>query len=445
FGYQHLVQTAGKSRVLIVFTNGEPENYQAQPLPENLKKIAQSGTKVILVGVGETAASRVPDFNDRTGYLHANGILVTSRLEAVSMQKLAGQVGGQYLHASKDANFIQALLKAISLEAEKRHFQSSQPVWQDHAMPFIWTALVALLWAFFPIRGRLQRKSNLASAYWGVGLVLCFVAGGSALHSGEVEAAEPNVSKHRQAYDAFASKNYDLSQQLYDEMNDYQGWFGAGDAAYRAEDYESAVLYFRQAALMGRNDRQRAESLYNLGNTYYQTNLLDQAIEAYEQALVYQPDYPKAKHNLELAKQRRAVERKGQQQRDESGEGQGKGSQSRDADGSFYGGQKPNSDPGEGVAGESPEGNKQAKDFVLPSDMEETDFRLKSMQRLQANDTASAILDQQQRIRRIEKFEQKMEQVDDNQSELLIRLFEREEGFQARQDESHDLPGVKPW
>ncbi|MBD3822735.1 MAG: tetratricopeptide repeat protein, partial [Thiotrichales bacterium] len=219
--------------------------------------------------------------------------------------------------------------------------------------------------------------------------------------------------------------------------------------AYRAADYESAVLYFTQAAVGGRNDQERAQALFNLGNTFFKSNLFPQAIEAYEQALVYLPDYDKAKHNLELAKKMQRQQRKGKQQNDEKGNGSGRGDQSRDAEGSFYGGQKPNNDPGKGVSGDSQEGEKQAKDFVLPDEEDRTDFRLKPSEKLQATDkaeeTANAILDQQKRRRSIEKFEQKMQQVQDKQSLLLQHLFEREEGFQAEQEQAHDLPGVKPW
>ena len=64
---------------------------------------------------------------------------------------------------------------------------------------------------------------------------------------------------------------------------------------------------------------------------------------------------------------------------------------------------------------------------------------------LQLNDTANAILDQQRRVYRMEKFEHEMQPVEDNQARLLQNIFEREEGFQATQDQSHPLPGVNPW
>lgn len=462
FGLKHLKQTAGKAQVLVMLTNGEPVEYQPQTLPEDLAKRSDktsdkgaSDTKVILVGVGKNAASRIPEFTDPTGYLHAFGKLVTSRLEADFLKKLAGQVGGEYLQATNQGAFLQQLLDAVTEQAQKRTIVSSTPIWQDHAWPFELAAFILLVLAFYPIKLRSEVSSSVGVL--AVGLISASLLGLPTPSQAQDDVESPSadlsasqqISKQQRAYQAFQSNEFDLSEQLYDGLNQYDGWFGAGDAAYRAADYESAVLYFTQAAVGGRNDQERAQALFNLGNTFFKSNLFPQAIEAYEQALVYLPDYDKAKHNLELAKKMQRQQRKGKQQNDEKGNGSGRGDQSRDAEGSFYGGQKPNNDPGKGVSGDSQEGEKQAKDFVLPDEEDRTDFRLKPSEKLQATDkaeeTANAILDQQKRRRTIEKFEQKMQQVQDKQSLLLQHLFEREEGFQAEQEQAHDLPGVKPW
>lgn len=439
FGAEHLQQTAGKSQVLLVLTNGTPEPDQIVAVPEGLKAVANTATKVILAGVGNLQPSRIPSMEHPSGALHASGLLVTSRLEQIALQKLATQLNGVYLRANNDAAFLDRLVEEVSVLAKKRSFQSALPVWQDHAMPFIWGAFFALLWAFFPVRIGRSVQPNILSLL-GVAVlssVLFYTPGAWAL--------DETVGQEIQAYKAFNAKDYDASQQAYDGLHNYRGWFGAGAAAYKAEDYESSVFYFREAALNGVTDKQRAQALFNLGNSFYQANLTRQAIEAYEQALVYWPNYEKAEHNLALAKRKRQKQ-KGQQQDQEQGDGQGDGNTSRDAEGAFYGGQKPNQDEaGEGVSGDAPEGEKDGKEFVLPDEPEETDFSLSTANSLQLNDTANAILDQQKRVYRMEKFEHEMQRVEDNQARLLQNIFEREEGFQATQNQSHPLPGVKPW
>lgn len=438
FGEEHLQQTAGNARVLIVFSDGEPKNFVEQEEPTGFADLMSSNTKIILVGVGENARVKIPDASHASGYLHHSGLLVTTRLEEPFLQSLAGRIKGVYLKSDTSQLFMNKLLNEVALDAEKRHFESTHTVWEDHAMPFIWIAFFSLLMAFYPIKWRTNNVTKTAPilllAVW--------------LHFLPIDslAGKAQIQLEQEAFSAYKNKNYDLSQQLYDGVEGYQGWFGAGAAAYKAEDYESSVAYFRQSVLVGVTIQQRSDALFNLGNSYYRANLLLQAISAYQQALKYLPANEKTKHNLALAQQRRQIE-EGMQRKDEQGDGTGKGSQSRDDEGAFYGGQKPNSDPGEGVAGDSPEGEKQGKDFVLPQLTNETDFSLQSSTRLTLNDTSmgNSILAKLHQEQRMEKFSQAMKGVQDNQAKLLMGIFEREEGFQSVQNEPHEVPGVKPW
>jgi Ca-activated chloride channel family protein len=452
FGLEHLKQTAGPAKVLLMFTNGQPAPESLEAVSETLKAAVasakESQTQVVLVGVGRETPSPIPSMDHPSGTVYVHGRQVRSQLESAELTKLATQLGGDYVTANRSGDFLEQLLNLVAQQAEKRTFQASQPVWQDHAEGFLWVAFVALLWSFFPVKRRFvdqrfsERSRSKASPT--IGLAVVSVALMSGLQP-EPAWADTQVGTAQKAYEAFQSQDYDTAQETYNELSTYQGLFGAGAAAYRNKDFESSVAYFREAAVLGLTDTERAQALFNLGNSYYQAGLLPQAIEAYEQALVYQPDYDKAKHNLALAKRQRQRQ-SGQQQNEEQGDGQGEGTTSRDADGAFYGGQRPNPDEvGEGASGDAPEGEKDGREFVLPDQPEGTDFSLESGSQMQLNDTANAILDQQQRVRRIEQFEHDMQKVDDNQSLLLKNLFEREEGFQASQDEPHPLPGVKPW
>jgi Ca-activated chloride channel family protein len=282
---------------------------------------------------------------------------------------------------------------------------------------------------------------------------------GLATHPAAVEAADGLVDSHtalQQAHDAYQSGEYELAMSLYDQVASYAGWFGAGASAYKNGELDSAVLYFRQAAWQAKDDGQRAAALFNLGNSFYQANLLPQAIETYRQALLYQSDFPEAEHNLALAQQRDRLERQGKQQHEEqSGEGEGQGDSGRDAKGAFYGGQKPsdsqNTNDGIGGDGDGIDGERGGEQMVIPQASELTDYRLQAREerfRLGSEaggSAAQAVLDRQRRQQRAEAFEHQMQQLEDDQKTLLKRLFEREEGFHAAQPHAHPIPGVQPW
>jgi Ca-activated chloride channel family protein len=117
-----------------------------------------------------------------------------------------------------------------------------------------------------------------------------------------------------EAYSAYSAGDYELSRSLYDQNANFSGWFGAGSAAYKLNEFESAIAYFRQAAWAAIDDQNRSKALFNLGNSYYQTNLMALSVESYQQALRYRKAYAKAEHNLSLALQRKIIEDRTKQQ-----------------------------------------------------------------------------------------------------------------------------------
>ena len=464
FGLNHLQQTAGNAKVMVVLSNGAPAFWKPQNLPEALQKLPvtqalRNGTtdvKTIWVGVGKPTPSPLPDVSNKTGRLHVNGLLVQSRLEEAVLKKWAQTLQGVYLKASADQAFMGRLLKEVTLPAQSRSLPANQQVWRDFSQPFMVVGLVSLLLAFYPLTLMLAsaQKSSESSLktvvpMLSLGFAVFF---STLLSSPEIQAGESTQSIKQKAYEAFQAQQYDLATSLYDQVAEYDGYLGAGSSAYKAGDLESAVLYFRQAALTAEDDVSRAKALFNLGNSYYLANLLPQSIEAYRQALLYWPQYGKAEQNLALAVQRKQFEDAGQSTKaEEEDDGSGKG---RDSDGAFYGGQKPNmSSENPGFGADDIEGSSGEDKVILPQTGEMTDYRFDSQsdsaqvsadQRAQTA-TGAAILQRQRQQQRAQVFEKQLQQIDDRQDVLLKRIFEREEGFQAAQEQAHPIPGVQPW
>ncbi|BBP42360.1 VWA domain-containing protein [Thiosulfativibrio zosterae] len=454
FGAEHLRVTAGQASVLVVLTDGSEEDFKPQERSEDYQQLLQTVAQrsaegkqslpIWLLGVGGPQGMAIPDATHQSGRYHHSGILVTTRLESSRLQQLAKSVGGQYLPADGSAEFIDTLLAQTKNLVKQRPSMGSEQNWRSLAAGLTFLSLLALIWAFWG--GHWRKTTHLI-----VWLLVGYLSVGAPQ---PLQAAESTMILEQQGYQAFQAGDYESALQAYDALPNYQGWMGAGAAAYKSGDLEAAVMYFRQAIIAGESPQQRGGALYNLGNAYYQANLLAPAVEAYQQSLIYVPDDPNTLHNLALAQQRRAQE-KGQQTSDEqSGDGQGKGAKSRDADGAFYGGQKPSEEQGEGVAGDAPEGNKDGKEMLLPSEEDRTQFGLQNFAdtsiELQstaedAGQMGNAILAQQRQQQVIEAFDLKMQSLEDAQKALLQRLFEREEGFQAPQSQAHSVPGIKPW
>lgn len=76
------------------------------------------------------------------------------------------------------------------------------------------------------------------------------------------------------------------------------------EAAYHSGDMEHAAALYLQLTKM---IPQEADYWYMLGNTYVRTQQPDQAVQAYQQAIVRNPNHTRAWHNLGIVRMRQAM------------------------------------------------------------------------------------------------------------------------------------------
>jgi len=488
-GFEHLEQSAGESQLLLLFTNGTPPFWQPPKLPEALTnspfyRQPNASTQLVIVGVGQLSAAPLNNPDDANQIWQVNGQPVTSQLEENRLKKLAQTYGGYYLRAEPSQAFMQTLLKLIAQPAGKRPPQQDRAIWQDHAHPFILMSFTFLLLAFYLLgllggvlgmRSQIKRKNSTPqrgtkkspppskhhSLLWLAG-VLSVLLYSMPPPASATQLTSENVTTLHSADRAYQAQQYEKAYQLYSPIRTFQGALGAGDSAYQLGNIETAILYFRQAAWQASQETDRAKALFNLGNSYYQIQLFDLAVQAYQQALIYQPNYHKAQHNLPLAQHAKQTQPP-QNRPNGAGNGDGKdeqGQRGESQEGAFYGGQKPSvsntSEQGFGSDGDAPEGKKHGQQVILSKEGQQTQYQLNSSanpfvfnepdERHQSqSNTANLVLKQQKTQQRAARFKQQIQQLEDDQKTLLKRLFERESGFHAPQKKPHPIPGVQPW
>ena len=128
--------------------------------------------------------------------------------------------------------------------------------------------------------------------------------------------------------------NEAFAQQAYEEaLHSYQQaqaespalaepFYNAANVLYREGKYEEALKALQKAASFPQADKVAQASLFNAGNSAYNTKSWDAAIESYRQTLLRNPDDVDAKHNLELALQQQQQEQQDQQQQDQQSQDQ---------------------------------------------------------------------------------------------------------------------------
>ena len=109
-----------------------------------------------------------------------------------------------------------------------------------------------------------------------------------------------------------ALSRYEQALQA-DPQND-QARFGAGAAAYYLKEYDQAAQAFENTA--ENSGELRQDSLFNLGNTHYRAGHKEQAITAYKQAILHNPQDKEAIHNLQLLLKEQQQQNKNNQNND---------------------------------------------------------------------------------------------------------------------------------
>ena len=466
-----LTQTANQPAIILVFTNGQPDAWQLQPKVTGFNKLAKLAAEqkidTYIYGVGLPKFTTLPDLtsnltpeqsrlHSRTNTqkkLRVNGLLVQTRLETAFLRKVAQQIGADYTTLSFDADLLESLQQKIINKAKPQTVDIEKMQWQDHSQAFIWLGFVALLLAWFRFKLPFKTSSNIAKSHTGLG-ILVFCSAYFLFSVQDAIAADLNwkqISKAKLAEQAYQNQDYELAMQYFNEIGGYLGKFNAGNAAYRLKDWESAVYYFRQAFQAAETQQQRAQSLYNLGNSYYQTKLFAKAIEAYQGALLYQTNYPKAKQNLTLAQKHLTLKHPPKKQKTQKNKEQ--------QEMAFYGGQKPSGNPEatKGGMGDLETLTNAHSEFTLPQSETPTDYALpnnwteqsitalKTPKEKTGNHSAQIILHKQQQQNIIADLKRQLRPLQDKQKRLLKKFFEREEGYMAQQKTAHQMPGIQPW
>lgn len=422
FAQNQLAAIQRTTSVIIILTDGGGI--------ETAPPAALAEQQRIVIAVGSERQTWLKDSAHPTGWLHKDNQPVNLALNQQALQNWAQQGNMTYFSAQQSQTLLDAIhnrmtqiTPGVIASAPYNAHQSLRPY-------FIALAVFAFL-LILPLPQRLPLPS----------LMLIVVAGLFTSHQA--------WSSPHQAHQLFQAQNWAEAEQAYQQLKGFDGLFGAGNAAYRQQHFERAAFWYRQAILAGATQTHRAHALFNLGNAYMQLQAWGLAIEAYQAAQAYHPPaYPAAEHNLTLAQA--ALEQAQAQQARLLAEAEAKAKETdgvrKDLEGSFHGGEKPdpNNEAGSGALGESDDGRAETGLFnVRLSDTENTLQTTPGVWQVQTD--ASGEYTRLQRQRRIQQLELDLDALEDQAHALLLHLFEREAGFEAKQTQIHTIEGVEPW
>ena len=302
---QSLMQQAGYlSGQIYWITDG----VEYEDITELKRFMRASPFNINILSVGTQAGAPIK-MKDGSLLKDNSGNIVMPKVNESALDDLASLSGGIYQHVTANDMDIERLSNQLQTTS-KQDTPNNQPEsdltgddWQEFGPYVVLLLLPICLFAF--------RKGATIALLLPVTFILSVASPAPALantvHTSKAAALPEthNASGDNQPSSTFSNivnsmfkTNNQLASEAY-QANDFGNaqqqfedpqW--RATSAYKAGDYETALKLFEEDT--------SAQGLYNQGNALAQLGQLDQAIEAYNEALKVQPNLEDAKTNKEL-------------------------------------------------------------------------------------------------------------------------------------------------
>jgi len=262
-------QTAFKendaNKVLVLLTDGEDNVNEGTALAA-AQNAAKDGVKIFTVGIGTAAGDliRITDANGNSDYVRdPDGNVVKSHLNENLLQQIAGATGGFYLPLRADT--IDSLYEKGLAPLPKS--EGVGKTIRNYHEQFYWPLAIAILFLlaemFSPERPKSKGQRPKAKVEAAATLIAILFLPMAAKASPASALCDYHSGNYTNALQQFR-------QLAETRTNDLRLVFDAGDAAYRATNFDLAENLFQQVALSSDLKLQQ-QAFYNLGNAQFQS------------------------------------------------------------------------------------------------------------------------------------------------------------------------------
>jgi Ca-activated chloride channel homolog len=326
-------------QAIVLITDGESHEGD---LDAAVARAKERGVRIFTVGIGTTEGELIP--GERGGFFKdRRGQVVKSRLDEATLERIAVDTGGVYLHAAGAGLGLPELYRDHIATLDKRELESTleRRFELRYQLPL---ALAFLLLLTEPLLG--GRGGRRGWWRWrGAAAAAVLAALSVGWLDPHARAREGNRLYEAGKYDDAVER---YNQALVDEPDSPRLHFNLGDARYKTGKYDDALASFAEVTPSDADPARTARVAYNVGNTRFRQGeaveaaepqktleLWTEALLAYRRALGADPDDADAKWNHELVERkiaalRKKLEQQQQQQQNDQQRQQGDQQQKQD-------------------------------------------------------------------------------------------------------------------
>lgn len=321
-------------KAIIVVSDGENTEGDVLSAVEEVKK---AGVKVYTVGMGTSEGGPIPVYDQngqRVDFKRDRaGSVVVTRLDETMLQQIAIAAGGAYRRATSAGNEIDDIFKELA-SLEKTEFGVKQVTGFESRYQYPLAAAILLLMIEVLLserRGRLMIRLKKLIPAFGILFCLSFL-----VTEGQSQTLRSHVSAGNRAYE---KGNYNDAEVAYkkgllEDPKSREAQSNLGNAYYKQQRFDEAGRQFGNSAVAMGEATDRARSLYNLGNSLFKGDKLQESVETYKQSLKLNPNDEDARYNLEMARKKlkQQQQQKNQQQKQDKKQDQQENKQQQNQD-----------------------------------------------------------------------------------------------------------------
>ncbi|MCP4292893.1 MAG: VWA domain-containing protein [bacterium] len=293
---------------------------------EQAKLCADEGIKVIPVGVGDKGGGLIPAYDTQgrpDGFMKDDeGKVVMSRLDLVSLEKMASMSGGSSFLVGVDGLAGDRLFAELQRLGKRDLEERRVSAFKDR---FIWPLLMACFCFFLQIflhsRNKIRQTGGFARQGVVRSFVLLIIVTGVFIQPQRAFAdlrpeggAEAMAARENFLAGEFEEALSGFEEALIQAPEDPLISLAVGETLFQLERYEEALVEFERALSQTEDPDVQAEALYNLGTANLASGSTEKAVENLMESLNLNPDQADALHNLEVGLRRQQQEQQEQQQ-----------------------------------------------------------------------------------------------------------------------------------
>ncbi len=294
-GVRSFKNNQNQNKALVLITDGEDHE---KGINSEVKKLKSEGVQIFTIGVGSEQGASFVD--PETGQLQVdkNGQQVVSKTNPEVIKSIADQADGDYIFMRSISQASSDLVSGLATLGTNSYTESNFKQSHSYYLIFVILGMLCVLLETLVSYRILAPRAALAG-------VLLIVTSTAQAQSADEMPREVQLKLYK-AGEQVKQKKYTEAETLYKEVlkenpKNFIANYNLATSQYQQKSAAGARQAYEASLQNTLDPNQKAQILYNIGNTYMLEKNWDSAIESYKKSLLINPNDENARYNLAYA------------------------------------------------------------------------------------------------------------------------------------------------